>query len=502
MADVKFYWRLVLKRLPLLLAIIILSSALGVVQAIRLPATYTTEARLLVESAVVEGSVNASSSDEEIQIIREQLMTRANLLEIAYDFDVLEDYSSLLPGQIVGLMRGSTRIVNQGGLNQATLITVSFSARSGQIAADVVNEYVTRIVSTSVDRRLEQAQANLAFHEQEETRLSDELGTRSAAISRFQAENADALPDDQAFRLNRQADLQERISSAQRELSALIDQRARIIEIYEETGRLSDGDNLTDDERQLRDLERELAMQLTIYSESAPQIIVLRRRIEQLRDSISGTDSDTTVNPGQAVLDLQLDQIDAQTNDLESVIADAREELLRLEDAIERTPLNGVILEGMQRDYENTRALYDRAADNLQQARIDLRIQETNRGQRITLIENANVPRFPSSPNRKLIALIGGVIGVVIAGGVFALMEILNRAIRRPMDINRALGIEPIATIPYIETSQEQFRRIGLRVAALILVIIGLPATFWAIDTYYLPLDELANTLLDRFGLA
>jgi hypothetical protein len=45
-------------------------------------------------------------------------------------------------------------------------------------------------------------------------RLSEELGQRSARISQFQAENADALPDDQQFRLSRQAVLQERLGSA------------------------------------------------------------------------------------------------------------------------------------------------------------------------------------------------------------------------------------------------------------------------------------------------
>jgi capsule polysaccharide export protein KpsE/RkpR len=35
----------------------------------------------------------------------------------------------------------------------------------------------------------------------------------------------------------------------------------------------------------LRNLERELAQLLTIYSEDAPQIMTLRRRIETLRDA-------------------------------------------------------------------------------------------------------------------------------------------------------------------------------------------------------------------------
>ena len=46
-AEIKFYWRLFLRRLPWMLPIVILCTTLGVVQAVRLPAIYETEARLL-----------------------------------------------------------------------------------------------------------------------------------------------------------------------------------------------------------------------------------------------------------------------------------------------------------------------------------------------------------------------------------------------------------------------------------------------------------------------
>ena len=422
MAEEKFYWRMVHRRQPLLHAIVVVCSVLGVWQALRLPATYEAGARLLYEGPIVEGDNSDDfEASAEIQIIREQLLTRSNLLEVAEDFEVFEDYSSLLPDTIVEVMRGSSGINSQAGRGQATSISVTFSARSGQSAADVVNEYVTRIISASAERRRDFGEDNLSFYEQEVERLSAELARRSALISSFQAENADALPEDQDFRLNRQAVLQERQTSAQRELSSLIDQRARIIQIYEQTGQVSANDTgLSDDQRQLRDLERELAQALTIYSETAPRIVTLRRRIDQLRELVSASSGDEeAVSPGQAVLDLQLNQNAAQLVDLEAIIGEAERDLALLEDAITRTPQVAITLGTMDREYQNVVGLYDRAADNLQQAQIDLRITETNRGERITLVEAASVPRFPASPNRKLIVFLAGVVGLGLAAGVF-----------------------------------------------------------------------------------
>jgi hypothetical protein len=145
---------------------------------------------------------------------------------------------------------------------------------------------------------------------------------------------------------------------------------------------------------------------------------------------------------------------------------------------------------------------YDSAVARLAQASTGERIELTSRGQRITLIEAANVPSEPARPNRRLIAAAGAAAGIGLAVGLFILLEIVNRTVRRPVEISRALGIEPLATIPYISTRTERFKRIGLRAAALLLVMAGLPAGLWAIDTYYIPLDQLATDVLSRLGLA
>jgi polysaccharide chain length determinant protein (PEP-CTERM system associated) len=506
-SDIRFYWRMVLRRLPLMMTIIILFSAMGVVQATRMPSIYATEARLLVESPQISDNLVdvtvTTTPDEEITIIRERLLTRSNLLDIADQFDVFEDYSEMSPDEVVESMREMTSIQSQGGRNQATVITVGFEARTGQIAADVVNDYVTRIISANVELRTGRAEGTLDFFQQEVERLSAELDTRSARISQFQSENADALPEDQPFRLNRQSVLQERLASGQRELSTLIDQRARIIEVYEATGQISAADEiLSDDQRQLRNLERELAQLLSIYSADAPQVVTLRRRIDTLREQIASTRPQSGTSPGQAVLDVQLGQLDAQIGMLESVIEEARAELLQLDDAISRTPLNAITLGGLQRDYENIRTQYDSAVARLAQASTGERIELTSRGQRITLIEAASAPREPARPNRKLIAAAGAAAGIGLAVGLFVLLELLNRTVRRPVEVTRNLGIEPLSTIPYISTKSERLKRFAVRTAVMLLVLVGLPAALWAIDSYYIPLDQLATEALARLGLA
>ena len=60
------------------------------------------------------------------------------------------------------------------------------------------------------------------------------------------------------------------------------------------------------------------------------------------------------------------------------------------------TAQNDIELDSLQRDYENIQARYNAAINNLNQAQMSERIETTAQGQRISVIENANVPRVPS----------------------------------------------------------------------------------------------------------
>ena len=81
------------------------------------------------------------------------------------------------------------------------------------------------------------------------------------------------------------------------------------------------------------------------------------------------------------------------------------------------------------------------------------------------------------------------------------LLELLNRSVRRPLELVNGLGITPLATIPFIETAFRRRMRRTAQFATLAVVVIGVPAILWAIDTYYLPLDLLSERILGRIGL-
>jgi hypothetical protein len=91
--------------------------------------------------------------------------------------------------------------------------------------------------------------------------------------------------------------------------------------------------------------------------------------------------------------------------------------------------------------------------------------------------------------------------GLGLAGSLVVLLELLNRTVRRPADLTRALEITPLATLPYIATSSETVRRRGALVAVVALFAIGIPAALYILHVQYMPLDLLADRAMSRIGL-
>ena len=172
-----------------------------------------------------------------------------------------------------------------------------------------------------------------------------------------------------------------------------------------------------------------------------------------------------------------------------------------LSQSIALTPANAIALEALERDHQNVQEQYNQAVDRLARASTGERIEALSRGQRITVVEQPTAPSSPTKPNRPLIAGGGTAFGIMVGLAMIAGLEMLNRTVRRPADLVKRLGVTPIATIPYLRTRrQKMIRRLSFA-AAVLVVITVIPASIYALHLYYLPLDLIAERVMDKLHL-
>ena len=119
MTEVKYYLSLFLRRLHYFLLVSVVISAVAVIAAISLPPAYESQTRLLVEGPQIPRELASSTvnvgTGEQLQIIQQRLMTRANLLDVARSQNVFENIGAMSADEIVDAMRARTSIGQTGG---------------------------------------------------------------------------------------------------------------------------------------------------------------------------------------------------------------------------------------------------------------------------------------------------------------------------------------------------------------------------------------------------
>jgi succinoglycan biosynthesis transport protein ExoP len=500
--DLKFYISRFMRRLHYFLLVAVALTGVSVTLAAVLPPVFRAQARLLVESPQIPGEMAASTvqtrAPEALQIIQQRLLTRANLLDMAQRLRIYEGRPALNPDDIVEDMRRRTEITLPNAASDAAFVSVSFAAQTGELSAQVTNDFVTLILQENVALRTATSSQTLAFFQQEVDRLGKDLAYQGGRILEFKLNNKEALPDSLEYRRTRQASQQERLLQIDREMASLNDRRTRLVALYERTGQI-DGTGLprTPEEEQLRRLREELSSALIIYSPQNPQVKVLQGKVAAMEEAVNQAARNATPgSDGMTAYELQLADIDGQIAFAAEQKQLIEAELVTLQETIDQTPSNAIALDSLQRDYDNVQLQYNEAVTRLAQAATGDRIEALAKGQRITVIEQAVVPRDPDSPNRPLIAAGGTFAGLALGLGLVLLIEMTNRTIHRPVDLTTGLGIAPFATVPFIRTRAEIFRRRALVTFAFLGVAIGIPGVLLMLHLYYLPLDLLIGRFL------
>lgn len=510
--ELRFYLSVFLRRLPIFLFVFMSIASVGIATSLILPSRYTSDGSLLVESPQIPDDMArttvAIGAREQLSIVQRRILTRSNLLEIARQNDVYEDLVSMTPDEIVRRMREDTGFRLSGdNSNNATVLSVSFTARRPDIAARVANEFITRILEDNVEQRRALAQETLSFFEQEVERLETELDLKNQAILEFQTANQDSLPSTLDYRISRQANLQSRLANLARDELVLEQQRRALQDALENQ---ETDQTLSQAEQQLVQLRGELTSALAVYTETSPRVQTLRARVAALEGQVESelgaranadeeqSDQDGASTAAQRRAERQLEEVDIQLDFIEAQQARIEAELDQLAVTISRTPTNALTLGALERELDSVRQQHAQAVSNLAQAATGERIEVMSKGQRVSILEQALPPSEPSSPNRRFIAAAGVAAGLGSAFGLVLILELLNKSVRRPEDLTGALGITPLVTIPYIATPWETARKriaIGL---VFVVILAGIPAALYYVHYQVMPLDLLMDRAITR----
>lgn len=500
--DLRFYLSLFLRRLPIILALIFTTTMAGILYAVSLPPVFRAESRLLIENAQIPDELAASTvrstADEILLSIQQRILTRESILAIGerYNlFDGVEGASQEAKIEMVGSRIAIYMPATQGNTG---VVTVSFGASEPELSANVTNDIADQILQWNTELRTKASGSTLDFFAQEVRRLTDELAQQNAKILEFEQQNRDALPESLEYRRTRQATQQERLLQVDRELASLRDRRDRLTELYDRTGALvTSNTDRTPEQSRLEEARQELASALVVLSPTNPRLKSLQNEVAALEAAVKAQLGAS--GGGQlSAFEVQMLDIDGQISFLAEQKKLLEADLLKLEASIEATPSNSIRLAELQSDYETLRVQYEQAVSSLSEARMGDRIEVTDRGQRITVIERAVPPAYRAEPNRKRITVAAFGAGVIFSAALLVMLEILNQTVRRPSELVRALGAAPFGTVGYLPGPRAKGgrpRHNGL--ILLVVLAINIPIILLVVHLYVAPLGTLLGLAPD-----
>lgn len=280
-------------------------------------------------------------------------------------------------------------------------------------------------------------------------------------------------------------------------------------EISELEAQVGDTEDQTAKLRRLEDVRGKLAQLKGKLGDKHPDVVRLAREEAALEAEVAASKSVTRAskeeakpdNPAYINLKTQIASAEMEIKSLLEEKARIRKELRALERKIARAPLVEKQYNALTRDYEMAKQRYNEIANKLMEARVAQGMEETQRGERFTIIDPAQFPEKPDKPNRLAIILIGFVLALGAGVGMAAGRESLDQTIKSPEELAALSGAPVLSVISLTETARERRARLAKRILLLLLVLGLIAACLALVNAFMMPLDILWIKVQRRIAL-
>lgn len=162
-------------------------------------------------------------------------------------------------------------------------------------------------------------------------------------------------------------------------------------------------------------------------------------------------------NPLYMQIVTQFEAADSQKKAFEMQIEEIKKQQEEYRLAIAENPESEKKFAALARDYENSIALYRELKAKKLAAEINETIEQGRIGQRLSIINSPELPRG-TSPSRKVFALAGGILALMVSTGCVILLQIINRTVMGPYHLESLIGTAPLVTIPNIRTLESRIK--------------------------------------------
>jgi succinoglycan biosynthesis transport protein ExoP len=432
------------------------------VTAFALPTLYRSSATLLIESQDLPNDVaeapELGSIEQRIAKIRERVLSRGDLIALIEQYDLYSAERRAQPlskiidnvrkSTNVGALQGDIGAPSTSGASNVIALKMTFDYPDPVKAQDVLQSFVSSFLKMDSEGIEDQASITVRFLQDQAQKLRTQIQDLEGQITALKSRNGAAL-----------------VSGG---IPSMLDTgaySAKIIEIENQNRQLLlESRKPAARDQQIAAAEAALAAARAIYADSHPDVVAARERLKAIRQALPANSDNGATGATQEQIRANNEAIASLSAQRSAALAGANANLAQQS----RAP---AILEQASQLEDRANALREQYKDvstNLLKAQNNARMAGEQRGERLSLVEPANLPDHPNWPNRGLLIAAGAAAGAVLGLLTALIIEMMKRPLRSPVQIE-ALGVPVIGIVPIFDRARKRrwWQRFGRREAEL-----------------------------------
>ncbi len=466
------------------------ASTLILIQPQRVPTNYV--------QSVVTDNVN-----QRISTMSQQILSRSNLERIINQFGLYDKQKGMYLEDKIASMRKRIQIKLDRGRSSAKTFSISYQGSDPDRVMRIANTLAAYYMDENLRVREAQAVGTSEFLDSELEKTRKNLEEREQRLAAYRTKYMGGLPDELDSNLKTLDRLQKQLSDKNMELrearnaKAMIEtqisqSREMLVQPFEDPFAVSDFEDyntLVDsmNENNLKVAQARYDNLLLQYTEKHPDVVKLKKTIDKLtaiveaerkafkkkqqeeleKEKLQEEENSRLISTDQSNMEFTAMQQGSQLQNIKKLIDTLQEDIKKIEEKmalyqqrVEDTPKRELELQSLKRDYANIQGVYHSLLDRKLEAELSVNMERKQKGEQFKILDHAQLPEKPISPNVKMLLLLSVASGLAIGGGILAAKEIIGFSIiRRDDQIENRLGLNVLAVIPVLKSSKDIMRQ-------------------------------------------
>jgi polysaccharide chain length determinant protein (PEP-CTERM system associated) len=453
-----------------------------------LPNVYTSETVIRVEpqripESYVKNTITARIEDR-LETIRSTILSRTRLERIILDFDLYPDErKTMVMEDVVGLMSRNVDVK----IVQGDAFRVAYTGRDPVKVMKVTDRLAHLFIDENLVDRQNQAQGTDDFLESALVEAKAKLLASEKRVMAYRQTYAGQLPTQMDANLQQIQSARMQIRDNRESINRDLDRR---LLLERQLGDLQAPSSVADvtastaaqatpggplptpaggtTAQQLAAAQTLLESQQLRYKPGHPDLEATKRRIEELQVRLAAESSTTSPRPrvvsaADQLRQRNIENLKTDMAELDRQIARKQDEEKRLQgvaDDVQRRvdalPTRESELTELTRDYgtlqDNYRSLLQKKSESEMAANLERR----NVGEQFKLLDPAQLPERPSSPNRPMINLVGMVAGLAVGAVLVGIVEVRDNSFRTDEEVAAVLALPVLAVVPAMQSDADR----------------------------------------------